>query len=224
VDQEYTEFSAEQFQANRFDVVSRLADDLAHEIKNPLNAIIINLEVLKVRIARGDPGAAADRAQVIEQEVRRLHELVDRMLMLIRPEREEGSDLPVDSALSEILPLVEAQARLARNEFTAVCTATVLIRARRDVFKFALLNLIMAVHARLGEGGGRLAISCAATEDAITFTVTAESLDGALPVAGEEAGIHRAAAVAEALLHAADARITPEDCRVTLVMPRVASI
>jgi signal transduction histidine kinase len=59
------QLSGAELQANRFSIVSRLADDLAHEIKNPLNAIIINLEVLKVRIARGDADGAADRTGVI---------------------------------------------------------------------------------------------------------------------------------------------------------------
>ena len=39
--------------ANRYDILSRLADDLAHEIKNPLNAIVVNLEVLRRKIETG---------------------------------------------------------------------------------------------------------------------------------------------------------------------------
>src|SRR5690606_30390207 len=36
---------------NKLALVERLADDLAHEIKNPLHAMVINLEVLRRRIA-----------------------------------------------------------------------------------------------------------------------------------------------------------------------------
>jgi signal transduction histidine kinase len=218
------EFSSEQLQANRFDIVSRLADDLAHEIRNPLNAIVINLEVLKVRIARGDPAAAADRAGVIEEEVRRLHHLVDRMLLLIRPSREEASNLPVDSALDEILPLIGAQARLARNQFRTSCSTAVFVPVPRDAFKFAMLNLLMAVHDRLGEGGGVLDMTCSATDAQVQLTVRASPQDGAALVAGALPGIRQAAHTATALMAAAGAHCIPGEDGVVVTIPRSASM
>jgi signal transduction histidine kinase len=224
VDGKISEFSGAQLQANRFDIVSRLADDLAHEIKNPLNAIVINLEVLKVRIGKGDAAGAHDRAGVIEQEVRRLHQLIDRMLLLIRPESSEASNLPVDSALDEILPLVHAQTRLARNEFVVDGEATVFVAVRREAFKFALLNLLMAVHRRLGEGGGRLGLRCSAADDTITFVVEATPEDGALLVDEAQDGLRQAAALCEALLLPSGATATAAENGVTLVVPRAAAI
>ncbi|HSJ24600.1 MAG TPA: histidine kinase dimerization/phospho-acceptor domain-containing protein [Longimicrobiales bacterium] len=218
------EISDEQFQANRFDIVSRLADDLAHEIKNPLNAIVINLEVLKVRIARGDADAAAGRAAVIEQEVRRLHELVDRILLLVRPERDEGSNLSVDTALDELAPLLEAQARLARNEFAVQCMPAIFVAVRRDVLKFALLNLLMATHDRLGEGGGRLSLECTVQGERVGFDVVATALDGASLVEGAEEGMRRAATTVELLLRDAGAVVTVHDSRITVTIPRAAPV
>jgi signal transduction histidine kinase len=219
-----SELSGAQLQANRFDIVSRLADDLAHEIKNPLNAIIINLEVLKVRIARGDPDGAADRTYVIEEEVRRLHHLIDRMLLLIRPERVETANLPVDSALDEIMPLVEAQTRLARNEFVADGIAPVFVPVARDAFKFAILNLLMAAHERLGEGGGRLLLHCEAADDLVTFVIEASPLDGAELVGSGRQAMQDAAAMAEALLLASGSTARVDDRRVTLMVPRATSM
>ena len=37
---------------NKLELVERLADDLAHEIKNPLHSMVINLEVLRRRLTR----------------------------------------------------------------------------------------------------------------------------------------------------------------------------
>jgi signal transduction histidine kinase len=218
-----SELSGAQLQANRFDIVSRLADDLAHEIKNPLNAIIINLEVLKMRISKGDVAGAADRTGVIEEEVRRLHHLIDRMLLLIRPERVEVANLPIDSALDEIVPLVDAQARLARNEFVTEGIAPVFVAVARDTFKFALLNLLMATHERLGEGGGRLLLQCATSEDGVTFVIEAAPLDGAELVEAGRPSMHSAARIAEALLLASGAAVRVDDSRITLVVPRSPS-
>jgi signal transduction histidine kinase len=222
VDPELTDLSEEQFRANRFAIVSRLADDLAHEIKNPLNAIIINLEVLKVRVAKGDADAANDRAQVIEEEVRRLHLLVDRMLLLIRPERQEEESLPLDSALDELLPLIEAQARLARNEFRTDGAAAVLVRVRRDILKFALLNVLIAAHAHLGEGGGTLSLRCVTDATSVSITVEAVFAPGRAPV-GTGLELAQAVHVAGALLAASGGRIEALSAGVSVTLPRTSS-
>jgi signal transduction histidine kinase len=222
VDPELTDLSEEQFRANRFAIVSRLADDLAHEIKNPLNAIIINLEVLKVRVAKGDADAANDRAEVIEEEVRRLHLLVDRMLLLIRPERQEEESLPLDSALDELLPLIEAQARLARNEFRTDGAAAVLVRVRRDILKFALLNVLIAAHAHLGEGGGTLSLRCVTDATSVSITVEAVFAPGRAPV-GTGLELAQAVHVAGALLAASGGRIEALSAGVSVTLPRTSS-
>jgi signal transduction histidine kinase len=222
VDPELTDLSEEQFRANRFAIVSRLADDLAHEIKNPLNAIIINLEVLKVRVAKGDADAANDRAEVIEEEVRRLHLLVDRMLLLIRPERQEEESLPLDSALDELLPLIEAQARLARNEFRTDGAAAVLVRVRRDILKFALLNVLIAAHAHLGEGGGTLSLRCVTDATSVSITVEAVFAPGRAPV-GTGLELAQAVHVAGALLAASGGRIEALSAGVSVTLPRTTS-
>jgi signal transduction histidine kinase len=213
----------EHFRANRFEIVSRLADDLAHEIKNPLNAIIINLEVLKVRVAGGDSAAAADRAAVIELETRRLHDLVDRLLQLMRPSREEAASLPLDQALDEVLPLVQLQARLARNEFTSRCTATVFVPVPRDVFKFAMLNVLMATHELLGDGGGAFSLDCSADDDSVRIEVrTTESATGV--VAPVSAAFERAVRVARDLLDPCGASVEAVRGGVTIVLPRGAAV
>jgi signal transduction histidine kinase len=220
---ELTDLNEEQFRANRFAIVSRLADDLAHEIKNPLNAIIINLEVLKVRVAKGDATAANDRAQVIEDEVRRLHQLIDRMLLLVRPERHEESNLPLDSALDELLPLIEAQAKLSRNEFVTDCSATVFVPVRRDMLKFALLNLLMAAHAHLGEGGGTLHLRCAPDTDHVRIGVETVFAPGRLP-AGHGREMEQAMAIAAALLAPSGGRIEARPGGVCVTLPRASAV
>lgn len=209
----------ERFRANRFDLVSSLADDLAHEIKNPLNSIIVNLEVLKVRLARADAAGAADRALVIEGEVRRLHQLVDRMLMLLRPERDEATHVPLDAVLDEIMPLIEAQVRLARNQLRCDGPTSVLVLLRRDDLKFAVLNLVLAVHARLGEDGGALAIRCSHDERHVHLVIDAEAVAGG-PAPQQEAALERAVAMAAALLSGTASRIETRPGGVSLSLPR----
>jgi signal transduction histidine kinase len=217
-----SELSEVQLQANRFALVSRLADDLAHEIKNPLNAIIINLEVLKVRLGKGDPASALERAAVIEHEVRRLHHLMDRLLQLLRPERDEATSIALDSALDELLPLVDAQARLARNRFHIDCTASIIVSIRRDVFKFAMLNLLTAMHEALGEGGGDLGIRCDADDQTVTLLI--EAITASRTEFRPSGPVFEdAVSVAAVLLAPSGGRIDRGPGSVTVVLPRAAS-
>ena len=211
----------EQFRANRFELMSRLADDLAHEIKNPLNAIVINLEVLRARVRKGSSEAALDRIDVIEGEVRRLHELVERMLQLLRPDREESSTLALDHVLDELVPLIEAQTRLARNEFVAACHASVFVSIRRDVLKFALLNILTAVHDRLGEGGGTLALEC--EPGAADVRLHVRDVRGAAGRNdGDRDSVASAAHIAGSLLAAWGGRVDHDGAGVTIVLPRAS--
>jgi signal transduction histidine kinase len=222
-----SQISEEQFRANRYSLVSRLADDLAHEIKNPINSIVINLEVLRVRVTKGEADAALERASVIEQELRRLHSLMDRLLQLLRPDRDEAANLAVDAALDELLPLVDAQARLARNQLRVDCSETVFVAVRRDVFKFAMLNLLMAVHEMLGEGGGVLAIRCQRDDLEVSLHIDLEP-EHARPDRAADPyaapGLDRAVTVAAALLAPTGGRIDCHGMGVTVTLPRAASL
>ena len=139
--------SAPDRRANRYDVVSRLADDLAHEIKNPLNAIVVNLEVLRRKLAAGAADAALERANVVDEEIVRVHTLVDQLLQLVRPPRSESGPVSLDEVLNELRPVLEVQAKAARAGFQMSTDSGLFAKIARDVLKFAVLNLIVAIYA-----------------------------------------------------------------------------
>ncbi|HSJ31303.1 MAG TPA: HAMP domain-containing sensor histidine kinase [Longimicrobiales bacterium] len=221
MDSELTPVNEEQFRANRFDLVSRLADDLAHEIKNPLNSIIINLEVLKVRVARSDADGALDRASVIEHEARRLHLMIDRLLQLLRPEREEADSFALDQVFDELMPLIEARARLARNTLSIECDPAVYVPLRRDMFKFAMLNLLTAVHERLGENGGTLRVFCEGDGADLTVRISAVRDPESTRAQPADAEFERSLAIAAALLDSSGAVLEAQDEGVSIRLPRV---
>ncbi|MEO7919495.1 MAG: HAMP domain-containing protein, partial [Thermoanaerobaculia bacterium] len=68
--------------------IGHLASGLAHEIKNPLNALSLGLDVLRRRHKPADPSAAAEysaRIETLREEINRLATLINNFLAFGRP-------------------------------------------------------------------------------------------------------------------------------------------
>ncbi len=132
--------------ANKLDLLERLSDALAHEIKNPLHSMVINLEVLKRRLARVPEGAGdvLRYATVLGEELERVNRRVDLLLRLARPERTG----PVEATLNEIvdelmeLVLLEARHRTATVEFRSH-GPMVRVRVARQAARQIILDLVL---------------------------------------------------------------------------------
>ena len=71
-------------------VLGTFASGLAHEVRNPLNSISLQLSVLERRIARCEARLAGQMAEVVDvirDEIRRLELLVDDFLLFSRTDR-----------------------------------------------------------------------------------------------------------------------------------------
>ncbi|HEU4643587.1 MAG TPA: histidine kinase dimerization/phospho-acceptor domain-containing protein [Gemmatimonadaceae bacterium] len=71
------------------EALQRLADGAAHEIKNPLNGLAVNLEVVRSRAERGgaDVATVARFATAAAEELQRTAALVEALLAVSRPAR-----------------------------------------------------------------------------------------------------------------------------------------
>ena len=73
--------------SQRWEVLGHLASSLSHEIRNPLNAIFLHLDVAEEELHQSTPG---DRSQIehslaiVKEEVVRLHNLMEDYLSLAR--------------------------------------------------------------------------------------------------------------------------------------------
>lgn len=161
--------------ANRYDMLSRLADDLAHEIKNPLNAIVVNLEVLRRRVGSGAVDSALDRAVVIDHEIRRVHALVEQLLQLLRPAKAESKLVAVDGILDSLATALQIQAKAARIGLEWESEPDLYARIRSEPFRFALLNLVTRAIDVAAQSGGQVGIKARRAADEIYLAVTCSS-------------------------------------------------
>jgi signal transduction histidine kinase len=157
--------------SRRIVALGRLTAGVAHEVKNPLNAMTIHLELLKQKLAAGAPDAGT-HANVIGEAIVRLDRVVQGFLKFARPEEvrlEPVALAPlVDRVLDEVRPEAE-QAGVALQR--SGMDDSVMVNGDAALLHQTFVNLAQnAVQAM--PNGGRLTIACAAPLDRAVVRVT----------------------------------------------------
>jgi signal transduction histidine kinase len=134
-------------EAESLAVMGRLTTGLAHEIRNPLNAAKLQLDVLR-RTAGGvqDPSTRRKierRTNVVQDELRRLSLLLDDFLNLARARRLEPTRCDVHALLAEVLELRRPEIESQGVEFIEeIDTLSCVLMVERDRLKQVVNNLI----------------------------------------------------------------------------------
>jgi len=92
--------------------LGRLTSGVAHEVKNPLNAMRIHLELLKTRLEGRQP-EVRENLEVIAQEIQRLDRVVKGFLKFIRPQELRLGRVDVNALLQEVSHLMAPEATQA---------------------------------------------------------------------------------------------------------------
>jgi two-component system sensor histidine kinase HydH len=163
---------AEMARGERLATVGNLAAAVAHEIRNPLNAVSMGIQRLRAEFEPAERDEYRRMVDLVQGEVRRLNGIVEEFLSLARPIQLRPELVPVAALLDEIRELVEPQARQAGIELEPALPPSLPdIRADRDRIKQVLLNLVLnAIEAM--PTGGRLTLGATASSAALTLMVT----------------------------------------------------
>ena len=139
--------------ADRLSAISRLTSGVAHEVKNPLNAILMHVELAKMKLNHGDYDLNP-QMDVISNEILRLDRVVKTFLDFTRPVQLNLSDLPLQNFVSEIVELAAPQAAAGAIEVNLVQGAEpVSVTVDADLIKQAVLNIVVNAIEAMPEGG-----------------------------------------------------------------------
>jgi len=143
--------------AARASYVGLLASGLAHEIRNPLNAMNMNLQMLEEELTARPDSADPEHAELLEStksEIKRLERLVNNFLAYARPARPRFESSDLNSVVREVMRLLGADFRQAGVELRADFEP-LLPHVDTDVtqFKQALINLLVNARQVLPSGG-----------------------------------------------------------------------
>jgi signal transduction histidine kinase len=153
VDQLLERMASQLDVATRLSAISRLTGGVAHEIKNPLNAIALRLELLRARLGDPDPEVTG-QIDILSKEVLRLDRVVKTFLDFSRPVDVHLEDVDLGALTREVTEFVGPQARGAnvQVDFSAPAEPA-WMRGDSDLLKQAVLNLVINAVDAMPKGG-----------------------------------------------------------------------
>jgi signal transduction histidine kinase len=138
--------------SRRMASIGRLTAGVGHEVKNPINAIVVHLELLRNKVQVG--GDALRHLDIIQSEIRRLDRVVQTLVDFSRPVELQLKDQDLRAIVSGVLMLASAdfQTRGVAVE-SEVPSRPVLCRVDADLLEQALLNVVLNGAQAMASGG-----------------------------------------------------------------------
>ena len=156
--------------SRRLAAIGRLTSGVAHEVKNPINAIVIHLEILRERLLKLDPETRR-HMDIINTEIHRLDRVVQTLVNFSRPVELKLCELDLRSLVSEVVSLAAPEIESHNIEVIKELgqhPLPVLVDA--DLIKQAILNVVVN-GAQAMPGGGTLVIRAFASLQAAVVEV-----------------------------------------------------
>ncbi len=137
--------------------IARLAGGLAHEIKNPLSTIRLNMDLLAEEFANPETPKerrALAKVKVVQRECQRLQELLDSFLDFAKVRRYHFKPTDLNQVVRQVLDLYRAKLQQAGIEVIDYLTTDLpLVLLDREAFESALSNLIINAEQAMPHGG-----------------------------------------------------------------------
>jgi signal transduction histidine kinase len=143
--------------AARASYVGLLASGLAHEIRNPLNAMNMNLQMLEEELAAKPEQVDPEQAELLDstkREIKRLERLVNNFLAYARPARPRFENSDLNAVVQDVSRLLDADFRQSgvtlRDDLEPLLPH---VETDETQFKQALLNLMVNARQVMKNGG-----------------------------------------------------------------------
>ena len=133
--------------------LGRLTSGVAHEVRNPLNAMMIHLELLRERLGEAS-GDVRQSLEVIGGEIRRLDRVVQGFLRFVRPQELALKRLDVNALLASVVALLEAEWGSRGVRFVLETAPDVPdLSADEELLRQAFLNILQNAGQAMPKGG-----------------------------------------------------------------------
>lgn len=155
--------------AAKLAAIGRLTSGVAHEVKNPLNAMVLQLEILKAKLgAQGE--SVMPHVEILSNEIRRLDRVVRTFLDFARPVELHPAETDLEGLLEDVFRMAEPEAERRHVKLVMERNGSPKVRVDRDLMKQALLNLVLN-GCQAMPSGGELRVSSHACAQGVQLEV-----------------------------------------------------
>ncbi len=149
----YQKFESQWDLSKKLADLGRITSGIAHEVKNPLNAMVIHLEILRSKIELGSADTKP-QIEILDSEIKRLDRVVQTFLNFTRPVEIRLEPLDLNLIIKQVVALASMEA--AERGVTinkALAEGKLMIKGDSDLLKQALLNVILNGCQAMPKGG-----------------------------------------------------------------------
>ncbi|HEY6330943.1 MAG TPA: ATP-binding protein [Blastocatellia bacterium] len=133
--------------------LGRITSGIAHEVKNPLNAMVIHLEILRSKLESGS-GNPTPQIEILDSEIKRLDRVVQTFLNFTRPVEARLDPIDMNNLIHQVTLLANTEAQEMGVTITEnLSYSPLFVKGDADLLKQALLNVIINGCQAMPDGG-----------------------------------------------------------------------
>ena len=156
--------------SRRLSASSRLTRGVAHEVKNPINAIVLHLQLLQNKLQQIDPDTRR-HMEIIGNEIHRLDRVVQILVDFTRPRDLHLEEIDLCHLLEDVTLLAAPEAEQHGVNINLEFPAEPLnVKVDTDFMKQAVLN-IMLNGVQAMPSGGTLSVAARRDEDIVVTEI-----------------------------------------------------
>ncbi|WP_263368764.1 sensor histidine kinase [Edaphobacter bradus] len=143
--------------ARRLAAIGRLTAGVGHEVKNPINAMVVHLELLRSKLAAGGSesfNGAQRHVDILTGEMQRLDRVVQTLADFSRPMEVKLREQDLRHVMGTVMELTAAE--MQENGVTVTVEAPpepLMVRVDGELIRQALLNLLLNGMQAMPDGG-----------------------------------------------------------------------
>jgi signal transduction histidine kinase len=142
--------------ARRLAAIGRLTSNVGHEVKNPINAMVVHLELLRGKLAADafDRNSAQKHVEILADEMHRLDRVVETLADFSRPMDLDLRERDLRPVVDQVLDLAGAELKEHGVSIQSDSPPQpVSVRVDDELMRQALLNLLLNAMQAMPSGG-----------------------------------------------------------------------
>jgi signal transduction histidine kinase len=167
-------------QSEKMAAVGTLSAGLAHEVKNPLSAVLGYAQLAKRKIA--EPEVVKGHLDIIESETKRCNDIIGNLMQFSRAEKGEFSEISINDVIEKSVSIVDHQLSLHKVRVKTTLAGHIPpLLGNANQLQQVLMNLAINAQHAMGDDGGTISIMTEIDESTGSALITVDDTGPGVP-------------------------------------------